>query len=137
MHKSLAMMNRRYSELRAQLARRLKAALGNPQVERKELMAFDLLMNRRDFLKRAEKLAALTALVNTGLVPTAWGQVNPDMKVSPKQVGLTTTEQSTVTIASQLGYGTELFQDSVYSQPVVSAEDAFGHGVIEGMRFRT
>ena len=93
----MAMMHPRYSELRAQLAQRLKAVLGKPQVESKELMAFDLLVNRRNFLKGAEKLAALTVLVNTGLVPTAWGQVNPDIKVSPQQVGLTTSDDSAVT----------------------------------------
>eukprot|EP00522_Entomoneis_paludosa_P002326 CAMPEP_0172473842 /NCGR_PEP_ID=MMETSP1065-20121228/69058_1 /TAXON_ID=265537 /ORGANISM="Amphiprora paludosa, Strain CCMP125" /LENGTH=244 /DNA_ID=CAMNT_0013232019 /DNA_START=646 /DNA_END=1377 /DNA_ORIENTATION=- len=45
-----------------------------------------------------------------------------------------TTNSSTA--PTQLAFGTELFQDTIYSEPVIAQNEAFSHAVIEGARGR-
>lgn len=105
-------------------------------IEAKELAPFDLIMNRRQFLKAAQ-FTAIGALVASACPPTAWGRYDKKLHVHPKDVGLTPTEQASVSQATQLTTGTELFQDTVYAQPVVAAEAVNSHALIEGVRGRS
>ncbi len=123
-------------ELRARLAARLKPLIRNPVIEAKELAAFDLVMSRRAFLKTST-LAAMSALVMAGIPPTIWARRYRELKVCPGDVGLTDAEQASVGVATQLITGTELFQDSIYAQPVVAPDQSGKHAVIEGFRARS
>jgi len=124
-------------ELRQRLAARLKSLIRNPAIEEKELAAFDLVMSRREFLKASE-LATVSALVMAGVPPTVWAKAakDPNLKVCPQDVGLTDGDQAMVGVATQLLVGTELFQDSIYAQPVVAQNLVGSHAVIEGPRGR-
>ena len=123
-------------KLRNKLADRLARTLRNPTVEKKELAAFDLMITRRQFLKAAE-LSVMGALVNSALVPTAWGQCSTDCPtVTPAEVGLTPAEMAEVAQATGVAYGTELFQDTIYAQPVVAPTEPYSHGLIEAARSR-
>ncbi|MGA7143858.1 MAG: twin-arginine translocation signal domain-containing protein, partial [Desulfobacterales bacterium] len=101
-------------DLRKRLSKNLKRLIGNTVIEEKELAAFDLIMSRRQFLKAAQ-FTAIGALVASAYPPTAWGRYDRDLHVSPKDVGLTLSDQKTATIATQLVSGTELFQETVYA----------------------
>jgi hypothetical protein len=122
-------------DLRERLVKNLKRLLGNPVIEAKELAAFDLIMNRRQFLKAAQ-FTAIGALVASAYPPTAWGR-DHKLHVHPKDVGLTVGEQASVSQATQLVTGTELFQDTIYAQPVVAADAVNSHALIEGARGRS
>ena len=121
--------------LRERLVKNLKRLIGNPVIEAKELAAFDLIMSRRQFLKTAQ-FTAIGALVASAYPPTAWGRYDKKLHVHPKDVGLTTGDMASVTQATQLITGTELFQDTIYAQPVVAPEAIGSHAVIEGPRGR-
>jgi hypothetical protein len=123
-------------ELRQRLAKNLKRLIGNPVIEEKELAAFDLIMSRRQFLKTAQ-LTAIGALVASAYPPTAWAKVSDACRfVKPGDVGLTPAEMATVTQASGIDFGTELFQDTIYAKPVVAPNQQYTHGLIEAARSR-
>ncbi|MEA3410709.1 MAG: hypothetical protein U9R74_04125 [Pseudomonadota bacterium] len=122
-------------DLRRRLALRLRELIANPGVEEKELAAFDLLVSRRTFLKTAE-VAVLANLVNSTLVPSAWGACDPSFEVDRKAVGLSEEDEEAIGKASRLTFGTETFQDTINSHPVVALDQPFLHGLIEGARAR-
>jgi hypothetical protein len=123
-------------DLRKRLSKNLRRLINNPVIEAKELAAFDLIMSRRQFLKSAQ-LTAIGALVASAYPPTAWGKVFDDCQfVKPGDVGLTPAEMATVTQASGIDFGTELFQDTIYAEPVVAPDQPYMHGLIEGPRSR-
>jgi len=122
--------------LRRRLADRLRQVIGNPVIEEKELAAFDIVMSRREVLKLGGSSLMVAGLVAAGVPPTAWGQRDPSLGVHPCQVGLTAEEQASVSLATQLGIGTELFQQTIYAEPVVSPQAGPTHAVIEGARHR-
>jgi hypothetical protein len=93
-------------------------------------------MNRRQFLKAAQ-YTAIGALVASVYPPTAWGRFDKKLHVNPKAVGLTTSDQASVSNATQVLTGTELFQDTIYAQPVVAANAVNSHALIEGARGRS
>ncbi len=128
-------MNAEILRLRATLAANLRRLIRRPAVEAKELAAFDLLMTRRAFLNAAQ-MTAVGALVQSALPPTAWGKADPDLAVSANEVGLTAADESSVLAASQLQFGSELFTDSIYAQPVISPQEPLSHALIEGVRMR-
>ena len=129
-------MKSRLIELRRNLAGRLARQIRNPGVEAKELQAFDLIVGRRLFLKGAG-LGALAALVNSSLPPTAWAKASHNRhSIKPRDVGLTRAEMATVTQASGIDFGTELFQDTIYAQPVVAPTQINKHCLIEAARSR-
>ena len=123
------------SNLRVSLSNNLKRLIGNPAIEAKELTAFDVIMDRRQFLKAAQ-FTAIGALVASVYPPSAWGRFDRKLKINPKYVGLTVGEQASVSQATQLVTGTELFQDTIYAQPVVASEAVNSHALIEGARGR-
>ena len=123
----------RITDLREKLVKNLKRLIGNPVIEAKELAAFDLIMDRRQFLKAAQ-FAAVGALVASACPPTAWGRYDRKLHVDPGDVGLTDGEQASVSIPTQIVSGTELFQDTIYAQPVVSEEGFESRGLVEGAR---
>lgn len=126
----------RITNLRERLAKNLKRLIDNPVIEAKELAAFDLIINRRQFLKTAE-ITAIGALVTSAWPPTAWGKVSAACRsVKPNDVGLTPAEMATVTQASGIDFGTELFQDTIYAAPVVAPNQPNTHCLIEGPRSR-
>ncbi|GAA1469335.1 hypothetical protein [Microbacterium thalassium] len=119
--------------LRARLAARLRQRIGQPEVEAKELRAFDVVMDRRQFLTTAQ-LGIVGGLVASGIPPTRWGAVDSALAVEPAEVGLTLADEMSVPVATQLTFGTELFQETIYSQPAVSPAAVGSHALIEGAR---
>jgi hypothetical protein len=67
------MKAKRILDLRERLIQNLNRMIANPVIEAKELAAFDLIMNRRQFLKAAQ-FTAIGALVDSAYPPTAWGR---------------------------------------------------------------
>ncbi|MGB3685037.1 MAG: hypothetical protein WA991_04330, partial [Ornithinimicrobium sp.] len=122
-----------WQQWREALSDRLRKAIGNPQIEEKELAAFDVVMSRRQVLHGAQ-LTAVAGLVTAGTPPTMWGRTDPLLHVPAGDVGLTTADIASVSTPAQLALGTELFQDTVYAQPVVSSEAVDAHALIEGAR---
>ena len=121
--------------LRKRLVKNLKRLIGNPVIEAKELAAFDLIMSRREFLKTAQ-FAAVGALVGSAFPPTAWGRYDRELTVRPEEVGLTPEEMAAAAQATGISFGTELFEDTVYAQPVVSPTQPNRHDLIEAARSR-
>ena len=122
--------------LRQRLADRLRQVIGNPVIEQKELAAFDIVMSRRDVLKLGRNSLVVAGLVSAGVPPTVWARRDPSLGVHPCEVGLTAEEQASVSRAAQLGIGTELFEQTIYAEPVVSPQAGATHAVIEGARHR-
>ena len=106
--------------LRQRLADRLRQVIGNPVIEQKELAAFDILMSRRDVLKLGRNALVVAGLVSAGVPPTVWARRDPSLGVHPCEVGLTPEEQASVSIAVDTRIDTELFQQTIYAEPVVS-----------------
>ena len=130
-------MNSKYKiNLRETLSKNLNRLIGNSEIEAKELAAFDIIMDRREFLKAAQ-LTALGALVASVYPPSAWGRFDKNLHVPPKTVGLTASDMASVSQATQLVTGTELFQDTIYAQPVVATNAINSHALIEGARGRS
>ncbi len=129
-------MNSKYKiNLRETLSKNLKRLIGNSEIEAKELAAFDIIMDRREFLKAAQ-LTVVGALVASVYPPSAWGRFDKKLHVPPKAVGLTAGDMASVSQATQLVSGTELFQDTIYAQPVVAPETVNSHALLEGARGR-
>ncbi len=122
--------------LRQRLANRLREVIGNPVIEEKELAAFDIVMGRRDVLKLGRNSLVVAGLVSAGVPPTVWARRDPSLGVHPCEVGLTPAEQASVTKAVDVSIGTELFQQTIYAEPVVSPQASATHAVIEGARHR-
>ena len=122
--------------LRQRLADRLRQVIGNPVIEQKELAAFDIVMSRRDVLKLGRNSLVVAGLVSAGVPPTVWARRDPSLGVHPCEVGLTAEEQASVTKAVDVSIGTELFEQTIYAEPVVSPQAAGTHAVIEGARHR-
>lgn len=104
-------------QLREVLKNKLRRVTGNEAIQKKELKAFDRLISRRQFLKGTMKLSLFAGLVQTGLVPTAWGRVKPELHVDPKSVGLTAEEMASVQVPANFLQSGELFQDVTYATP--------------------
>jgi hypothetical protein len=117
--------------LRSRLRAQLRKTVGQPAVEAKELAAFDLLMSRREFLK-ASQYTAIAGLIAAGTPPTLWGRRDRDLHVDPADVGLTVADQASATTATQVTVGTELFEEPVYAQPVISPLEPGSHALLEG-----
>jgi len=122
--------------LRRRLADRLRQVIGNPVIEAKELAAFDIVMNRRDVLKLGRNSLVVAGLVAAGVPPTSWARRDPSLGVHPCEVGLTAEEQASVSRAVGVSIGTELFQDTIYAQPLVSPVAVNSHALIEGAHSR-
>jgi len=121
--------------LRRKLKERLRAIIRKPEVEAKELAAFDIVMSRRKFLKTSQ-FAVIGGLIAAGTPPTLWGRRDSALAVEAAQVGLTLADTSSVTAAATLTMGTELFPEPVYSRPVISPEQLGSHALIEGPQGR-
>ncbi|MCL9782413.1 hypothetical protein M9194_13345 [Vibrio sp. S4M6] len=98
--------------LREKLRSQLKSILKQPTVIEKELKAFDKVLSRRAFLTKSGKIAALTGLVSSGMVPTAWANYTGDSDYdvgAPEDNGITLEEQASESAVVYLKATTESF----------------------------
>ena len=128
-------MDENWMTLRRKLKERLRAIIRKPEVEAKELAAFDIVMSRRKFLKTSQ-FAVIGGLIAAGTPPTLWGRRDSALAVEAAQVGLTLADTASVTAAATLTMGTEVFPEPVYSRPVISPEQLGSHALIEGPQGR-
>ncbi|MEM9243993.1 MAG: hypothetical protein AAGA27_08100 [Pseudomonadota bacterium] len=102
---------RSFKQIHEKLSQRLKYVIEDDSIREKELKAFNLLVYRQQFLKGSAKVSLFAGLAKSGLVPTAWGQVNKELHVDPQEVGLTDADTVTVQTPAGLTLNGELFQD--------------------------
>ncbi|MEM9242493.1 MAG: hypothetical protein AAGA27_00355 [Pseudomonadota bacterium] len=132
---------RSFKQVREKLSQRLKHVIEDDNIREKELKAFDLLVSRRQFLKGSAKVGLFAGLVKSGLIPTAWGQVDKALHVDPKEVGLTAQSMASLQTPGGLTLNGELFRDVTHNAvpaitgPVETSGNYQNlHAVLEGFQ---
>ncbi len=71
-------------------------------------------------------------MISHGLLPSAWGEVQPELKVTDPHLQLTETEKAQVQIATGLKYDAELLRDVLYAEPLAIEQQQRLHASLEG-----
>ncbi len=125
------------STMKSQPVKSVKKAVKKDPNNSPDLNCMQKGLSRRAFLSKSASLAAMGALAGSGILsPKAWADMIGDPADAKNRftqmgsfVGYTPSQGPT---ATQLEFGTELFSDTIYSEPVVSQNAPFMHGMIEG-----
>ncbi|MEZ8099060.1 hypothetical protein [Vibrio bivalvicida] len=120
--------------LRHTLIQHLKLFIPDKTIVRKETGSFDYLMSRRAFLGNAGKLAAVAALVNAGLPPSAWADENPAYTINDPALQLTEAEKQAVREACKMSLTGELMDEQLLFKTdgqITSFENH--HGLLRGI----
>ncbi len=130
--------NNKLSTMKSQIAKAVEKSVLRAPINSLDLNFMQNKLSRRAFLSKGANLAALGALASSGIfLPKTWAdKLIGDTSAAKNRfqqmgsfVGYTPSPGPT---ATKLEFGSELFSDTIYSEPVVSNNEPFMHGMIEG-----